>query len=512
MLQWALKYLKQGLSVIPLEPRGKRPLIPWTEFQSRCATVEEVTNWFTKWPDANIGIVTGAISGVVVVDLDGPEGLSSASSIGINSSTISLTGNGKHLWYRNDTAVKNGVRVLPGVDIRAEGGFVVVAPSIHESGRRYRWLTPFVDIAKLHKFPPGILSASPVLTKDSVKEESWIAKALQEMTYGNIDTTLHRICSRLRADNWSSDDALVLLLPHAERVGATPGHLEEKIDNAWARYEPNPRPLLDGVRKNLSRPQMPFGGRNEGAELVIHSPSNAGSWESFKSVNKLGEELRTGYRKLDAMCEGGFKSERLFTVAALSGHGKTNWAIALAKSLCEEGRTVLYFSTEYSYKKIWERYINALKKPEDFRGHAFHVLDTFTPNIDQVEEAVKQIKPDVFIFDHIQQVSKEKEALTNFMKGCQFIQRKYNTQGVVLSQLNRSADWVENGKRVIPRMSMLEGSATLEQASSRVLLLSEVKVTPEMNEIMGVLDKNDSGERGLINFGLYKNPYLMREL
>lgn len=59
---------------------------------------------------------------------------------------------------------------------------------------------------------------------------------------------------------------------------------------------------------------------------------------------------------------------------------------------------------------------------------------------------------------------------------------------------------------------MIKGSGTIEQASSRVLLLSEVKVTPEYNEILGVLDKNDSGDRGLIQFGLYKNPYVLKEL
>jgi replicative DNA helicase len=82
----------------------------------------------------------------------------------------------------------------------------------------------------------------------------------------------------------------------------------------------------------------------------------------------------------------------------------------------------------------------------------------------------------------------------------------------MVAQLNRQADWVENGERIEPRMSMIKGSGTIEQASSRVLLLSEKRVTPEVNEIIGVLDKNDSGDRGLIQFGLYKNPYIFREI
>ncbi len=98
------------------------------------------------------------------------------------------------------------------------------------------------------------------------------------------------------------------------------------------------------------------------------------------------------------------------------------------------------------------------------------------------------------------------------MKGCQFLQRKYDTQGIILAQLNRSADWIEDGKRVEPRMSMIEGSATIEQASSRVLLLSMTKTLPEYHEIDGYLVKNDDGDTGLVKFALYRNPYHIEEL
>jgi hypothetical protein len=61
-------------------------------------------------------------------------------------------------------------------------------------------------------------------------------------------------------------------------------------------------------------------------------------------------------------------------------------------------------------------------------------------------------------------------------------------------------------------MSMIKGSGTIEQASSRVLLLSETRITPECTEIVGNLDKNDNGPKGLIHFGLFSNPYVMKEL
>lgn len=509
MLNHAIKYLKLGLSVIPLHPRGKEPLIPWAEYQKRIADEAELKEWFRKWPNANLGLVTGGVSGVVVIDLDGPEGLFQALKLGLSSSVVSMTGNGKHLWYKHPGGVlTNAVRILPGVDIRAEGGYVVAPPSIHESGRRYRFLTPFVSSGALPLFPDNLIAKetitkSGVTVKTEFKPKLDIAKLLEDMKDGNIDDTLFTVCSRLRGDGYSMSDARILLLPHAERVGAEDGHLDEKIKHVWESYEPR-------AVKVRTEPSMV--GRDSSSSLVIHSPANAESWKGYSERESTIQRFYTRYAVLDGLLQGGLKSERLFTVAALTGHAKTNFGIGLSRNLCERGATVLYFSTEFSYKKIWQRYIATLKDPQRFKEHAFHVFDGFTPNLQQVEEAIRQIKPDVFIFDHIQQISKDRDALSEFMKGCQFLQRKYNVQGIILAQLNRTADVIENGVRVVPRISMIEGSATIEQASSRVLLLSRNKMLPEYHEITGYLEKNDDGDTGIVQFALYRNPYHLEEI
>ena len=62
----ARAYAAHGWSVIPMQPRGKRPLVVWREFQQRAATVDEIDRWYRHWPDANVGIVTGQVSGIVV--------------------------------------------------------------------------------------------------------------------------------------------------------------------------------------------------------------------------------------------------------------------------------------------------------------------------------------------------------------------------------------------------------------------------------------------------------------
>lgn len=515
LTHWASLYVKAGWSLIPVLPKSKDPLIPWKEFQTRRADMTEISSWIEKWPDMNLGVVTGNISSLVVVDLDGPEGISSGKRLKLESSVKSLTGNGKQVYYKWTESVANSVKkIAPGVDIRGDGGYVVVPPSIHPNGKRYQW-ERFVPEGLL-PVPAGLVEKTSIPTVTAKgKPEGWIAKALEEMKIGNIDDTLVSVLGRLRRDGYSELDARALLGPSAKQAGATDGHLDDKIRHIWSSYSAKPviSTGLHSVQQSVQQSVSLYD--NNAGGLSIHTPANDDSFNKFElglSGNGHESGIRTGFPTLDRYFEGGLRSQRLFTVAARTGTGKTNFAIALAAHLCQEGKKVLFFSTEFQYQKVWQRYIATLRQPERFREHAFNVCDAFSPRLEQVEEAIRQVKPDVFIFDHINHMGEEREGIGVFMQGCNFLQRKYETQGIMIAQLNRQADWVEGGKRIEPRMSMIKGSGTIEQASSRVLLLSEVKVTPEYNEILGVLDKNDSGDRGLIQFGLYKNPYVLKEL
>ncbi len=163
MLNTALDYIDRGWSVIPLSPREKIPLacvLPvkmgengqpeltrngrprhtWEPYQRRQPTEEEVHEWFQLQPRANLGIVTGGVSGIIVQDLDGPEGLSTAQLNGVPHTPMSRTGHGMHVVYRHPGyEVRNFARRAPGVDLRGDGGYIVAPPSIHPSGHTYEW-------------------------------------------------------------------------------------------------------------------------------------------------------------------------------------------------------------------------------------------------------------------------------------------------------------------------------------------------------------------------------------
>ena len=65
-------YLKKDFSVFPIKFKSKEPAVAWKEFQTRRPTPEELAGWFPDGAEINVGIVTGALSGVVGDDRENP--------------------------------------------------------------------------------------------------------------------------------------------------------------------------------------------------------------------------------------------------------------------------------------------------------------------------------------------------------------------------------------------------------------------------------------------------------
>lgn len=134
--------IARGWSVIPLYPMGKKPPIRWKKWQAERASVEIADSWRGQWRGCNLGIVTGEVSGLVVLDVDGADGQLSVSKLGAIPKTPCVkTSRGWHYYFRHPGfTTGNFAGELPGLDFRGDGGYVVGAGSIHESGHLYRWL------------------------------------------------------------------------------------------------------------------------------------------------------------------------------------------------------------------------------------------------------------------------------------------------------------------------------------------------------------------------------------
>ncbi len=149
LLQAALHYGEIGYPVFPvLKIDGqKKPLVKWRKGKDHAANLTQrrattdadtILAFWTRWPLAMIGMPTGARSGLIVVDVDrknGVDGLETLRARGINPfescNTVVLTpSGGYHFYYKYDGRTRNSAGTLgPGVDVRAEGGYVILPPS-----------------------------------------------------------------------------------------------------------------------------------------------------------------------------------------------------------------------------------------------------------------------------------------------------------------------------------------------------------------------------------------------
>jgi len=148
-LEAALAYSEKGFSVIPIRP-DKQPFIQWKEFQKRRATKEEIKKWVSQWPGAMIGIVTGEISGVFVVDCDSQEAYEKIQAMLPECflTAIVKTPRGYHIYllYPADRQIGNATGIMPGVDVRGEGGYIIAPPSVNAEGKVYEWLLSIFEV------------------------------------------------------------------------------------------------------------------------------------------------------------------------------------------------------------------------------------------------------------------------------------------------------------------------------------------------------------------------------
>lgn len=193
-LEWALYYRSIGWSPFPVKSADKTPLIKWEKYQSEIASEEEIATWWKLFPNASIGIATGKVSGIAVVDIE--EG---GSTDGLPPTVVSRTGGGGyHFFYKHPgVPVKNTVRILaPLTDTRGDGGYVVVAPSLHKSGKCYEWSVAPEDV-ELEELPDWILDKC---TEENTARKDWAKFSTTQVSEGARNDTAASYAGKLLHD------------------------------------------------------------------------------------------------------------------------------------------------------------------------------------------------------------------------------------------------------------------------------------------------------------------------
>ncbi len=146
---------RKARGVSPLAKPGKHPLVPWAPYEFRLPTEAEVTRWWTEWPEANIGMATGSVSGIDVLDSDNGDARKDVMQNGVEPGPVVFTGRpgGQH-WHfaASEEGFRNFAGRRPGLDLRGPGGYVLLPPSLHESGHHYSW-APHTETLAAAPFP-----------------------------------------------------------------------------------------------------------------------------------------------------------------------------------------------------------------------------------------------------------------------------------------------------------------------------------------------------------------------
>lgn len=130
--------LNLGFSVIPVEPNGKKPMGEWKSFMASAADDETVARWAGN--DTNVGIVTGGVSGLVVLDFDNEVAEVEAKRRGLPVTVTVKTSRGRHYYFRHPgRPVPKPKDFPPGMDIQSDHKFVVGPGSVHPNGSVYIW-------------------------------------------------------------------------------------------------------------------------------------------------------------------------------------------------------------------------------------------------------------------------------------------------------------------------------------------------------------------------------------
>jgi putative DNA primase/helicase len=233
----AIEYAKRGFRVFPLHSvrdgvctcqdwrdkndkgpcptPGKHPRFRNWQERATCDPLAIEEFWWNH-KGSNVGIATGAASGVLVLDVDPKNGGDDSidtlvSKHGRLPDTLqAITGSGgKHFYFAHPgKLVKNGVSLLPGLDIRGDGGLVVAPPSVHVSGREYAWdgLDEFADMPILPA-TPWLLELINGKPANGVKTRFELP---QEIAEGARNETLHKYACLLRGKGSGLDPSEIL--------------------------------------------------------------------------------------------------------------------------------------------------------------------------------------------------------------------------------------------------------------------------------------------------------------
>jgi hypothetical protein len=404
MYKLAMSYLARGWSVLPCGG-NKIPVIPWKHLQERFPTEEEVRGWFERFPYAQVGIITGSISNLTVVDVE-KDG--DPSFLPQETMIVETGGKGYHYYFQYEEGVTNKARIKDLVDIRSEGGYVVAAGSTSDKGPYTMLqdvsLLPFpkelfptpVDVFSLPESSSGHYESKPITS---------YAGASQGSRNDEIARYVGSILTRIHPSNWESEAWPMVQTANSQNTPPLPLNELRKTFESLVRTEVSKHPLrhtggdAGGFRGfSGSQPQEPIILDDGSDEVKLLSQVAAEQQLNTSDIYPLQMPC------FDKAILGGVCPGDLVVVAGQTGHGKTSlvqdWTFSLIRG--EKHPKSLWFSYEVLPTHLWSKFQEMGMKPEEC---VFIPAKHSSGNVAWVEHKIKEGKEKygikVVMIDHL---------------------------------------------------------------------------------------------------------------
>lgn len=231
-----IELARLGFSLIPV--KDKRPLVPWEKYQTLRADEKQISEWQTQFVDCEWGVVTGPISGLLVLDIDGEEGRKSLEALKVEmpKTWVTKTRRGWHYYWRWEEKLEGVPTTKAGVwsnvDIRGAGGYVVAYDFIKGHS------PADVSLTSAPEWLIGAVMRGPV--EERVYRPGWMLEALSRISPGDPGQgrtyTFSRLIGRLNRDGWAAEDVFALLKPHADQHDYDLKKLWAQITDMTMRY------------------------------------------------------------------------------------------------------------------------------------------------------------------------------------------------------------------------------------------------------------------------------------
>jgi len=451
-----------------LTDQCKRPVLySWEEYKKRRPTKEEVTSWFTEYPDANIAIITGEVSGIIVMDLDSSDAETHAAEKGgFDGTPRVVTGRGSQVYLKHpEYPVRNSSNRKLKIDMRGDGGYVVAPPSMHGSGRQYKWVEDcsILDVDPVEcpewvidfiKHPPmNQLNTTKPVTATNTKTNQTV-----------VNTEGNKFVDVLRNGTSTGDrnQTAASLVGHLMKTVKDPNEVWEII-NLWNQKNSPPldqkelKKTFDSVRSMDAKGNLDIDSLLDNANKAVADYN-----ERYVRIPFGGQNLRN----LEMMMNGGLAGGRLYIIGGIPSAGKTVLTNNIADNICLNGNPVLFFS--YDDGRVELRYRTLSR----FTGQSIELFNV--RSLPDIKSSYSN--PDIAKIVNHKYVVEHQTTIEKWEESIEAIRKKHGTAPVIIIDYLRKlkTDSKSNDERLRVDDMLSKLSNLAKKFNTPILAISEL--------------------------------------